>query len=519
MKKIVPFLLLCATIKGMENTVLQGTSLFSPRSQSVDAARHLVGWHPYIHVPNASSWYATISALPEVTRSFKSDRIAQAMFGTDTLHISGSQIENRGEQDILADYFGLSPTYLGTSYINPIITNFIFEFGLFVGFDEWLRGLYLEIFAPAVWTQWSFGITDVVVDDGSDTQFPALYMDENAVTAPVTSFRKALTGNVTFGQMTNPLQYGKVCGAQSKGGLSDLIIILGYDVVSNEFGYASFNARLGAPTGSRPRSVYLFEPIVGNGKHWELGLGFAGRGLVWEKDGQQELNVFVEADFTHYFKAKQQRSFDLCPNGFGSRYELLKQFDENGNYTGNLLPAINVTSLYCNVSVALQFEFLFMFGYAHTKGWVFDIGYNGWIRSKEKINLISCIPENMYGLKGIQNTNTTIGNLSNATQSTASLFGNEYTQQGQTADQNSPVFISTSDISLSSAASPLVLTHKLFTHFGYAWNEGEREPIVPYVGGGLSIEFEGINTSNTVKPNSNTLSQWGFWIKGGVDFS
>lgn len=503
----------------MDNKVLQGTSFFSPRSQTTDSARHIVGWHPFTHVYDASSWYALICTTPEATHSFQSDRLAQALFGTDKLSVSGSLVEDRGGQDILADYFGLSPAYDATICLNPTVIQFLIEFGLYIGFDEWIKGLYLEIFAPVVWTKWHLEMKETdLITTGTDVPFPILYMDTNAVDAPIKSFTQALSGNVTFGQMTNSLQFGKVCGARTKGGLSDLLIILGYDVISNENGYASFNARLAAPTGSRPHSEYLFEPVIGNGKHWEFGLGFAGRGLIWEKDGWQKLNIFVETNFTHLFKARQCRSFDFCENGFGSRYTLLKEFDTDGNYNGSLLPAINVSTLSCNVSVALQFEFLFMFGYTH-KGWVFDIGYNGWLRSHEKIDLLSCIESNKYGFKGIQDTTTILGDFDNTTQSSATLFGNDLNEQAQVADIDSPVFISTSDLNIQSAASPLVLTHKLFTHFGYAWKKGEHDSIIPFFGGGFSVEFEGINVSNYEKPNNNTLSEWGFWLKGGINFS
>jgi hypothetical protein len=42
---------------------------------------------------------------------------------------------------------------------------------------------------------------------------------------------------------------------------------------------------------------------------------------------------------------------------------------------------------------------------------------------------------------------------------------------------------------------------------------------MPYLGLGTSLEFEGINTANTEKPNRNTLSQWAIWAKGGIAFS
>lgn len=519
MKKILLLLLSTSLITATPNEVLQGVSFFSPRSQSVDAARYQSGWFPYIHRYEHDSSYLTFAITPEFRKSFRPSRIAEALFGTDTLYVSGSQVANRDANAILADYFGLSTNFASTVFLNPKIKNFITTFSMYVGFDRWVPGLYFALHAPAVWANWDFQIEESVIDDGSDTPFPARYMDVGEVTAPYASFCQALKGDKTYGDMTNPLAAGRVCGAQSKGGLSDLLMILGYDIVSRPGGYAGFNLRLAAPTGNRPTACYLFEPVIGNGKHWEFGAGFAGRVLMWEKDGEQELSLYADLNLTHLFKTRQTRSFDFCNNGFGSRYILLKTFDTDGNYTGELTPAINVTTLSCDVSVAVQFEFLAMFGYAYN-GFSADLGYNGWIRSREKISLRDCcIPERTYGFKGIQNVATNLDQLSNITQSTATFHGNDFNDQAEVSDPNSPQFIQTSDLDLSSAASPMVLTHKLFASIGYGWQESKSDWLIPYISLGSSIEFEGINTSNTEKPNRNTLSQWALWLKGGVSFS
>ncbi len=260
--------------------------------------------------------------------------------------------------------------------------------------------------------------------------------------------------------------------------------------------------------------------MIGNGKHWEIGGGFAGRILVWEADGEQELSVFTEINFTHLCRARQCRSFDLClcPDGFGSRFILLKQFDSSGNYTSTLLPTINVTTLSCDVRIDLQFEFLLMLGYTYN-GFVADLGYNGWIRSKERISLCEGIPPRTYGLKGIQNVATIAGQPSLTTQSHATLHGNYFSDMALVADPDSPQFISTADINVDSAASPMVLTHKIFGHISYGWEEMHANWCMPFLGIGTSVEFEGINTADTKKPNRNTLSQWAIWAKGGIAFS
>ncbi len=496
---------------------LRGVSFFSPRSQSVNAARELVGWHPFIHRYGMDSIYGAFTVTSAYNLSVRPARIADALFGTDTLFISGSQIINRDPNDILADYFGLSPKFQSIVNLDPFIQNVSLVFNAYVGFDSLLEGLYLQVHAPAVWTKWDLQLCEKVLSTGIATPFPAQYMDEGAITAPVTSFKSAIKGGVTFGQMTEGLKFGKICGSQTKSGLSDLQIALGWDFISREHGHLGINLRMAAPTGSRPDSELLFEPIVGNGKHWEFGFGVSGRVLLWEMDGEQELSLFADTNFTHLFNAQQRRSFDLKPNGFGSRYILVKEFDSVGNYIGTLAPLINKTTLCCDVKIDFQADIVVMFAYSY-RGFLFDFGYNGWIRSKEKISLKECFPEDRFGLKGILNVVTGANQLTPITQSTATLWGNEFDEQSMVVDANAPIFIREFDIDLRSAASPRLITHKIFMHVGHSWHEGRENGIIPFWGIGGEIEFEGINERNTVNPDKNTLSQWGIWSKGGIAF-
>ncbi len=517
MKKHILLILLLNSLMHAQSKVLQGISFFSPLSQTIDMVRYQTGSHPYTHRYDSNAFNVTFQATPEYKRSYRANRIAQALFGTDRLFISGSEVETRDPNAILADYFGLSPSFQSEVCLNPEIKNFIFTLSGYFGFDNWVPGLYAAIHAPITWTKWNFKLEETVINNGAGAPFPILYMDTETVTAPYSSFERALVGDKTYGKMTRPLEFGKLCGSKTKAGLSDLLLILGYDIIATENGYAGLNLRLSAPTGNRPKSIFFFEPLIGNGKHWEFGLGFSGRILIWEADGQQELSLFADANLTHLFKARQTRSFDFCENGFGSRFILLKEFTD-GTPTGTLTPAINVTTLCCDVSVDVQFEFLAMFGYTYS-GFEFDIGYNGWLRSHEKISLNECIPDRTYGFKGIQDAVDIIGNPSELTQSTATLHGNQLSDQGNVVDADSPQFIQTKDLDLCSAASELVLTHKLFVYLGYGWQESKDDWFVPYFGAGASVEFEGINNPDEKQPNRNTLSQWALWLHGGFAFS
>lgn len=502
----------CSTLKA-ESAELFGLSFFSPRSQGSNSARHLVGQHPYMNKKEATSCYGTLSATVEYLHAFKTRRIAEYFFGCDTIRFSGSQVTTRQDGDLLADYFGLSPSFDSEMFIKPNMQTTLVDFNLYCGLDGLCTGLYLFAYAPFAWTRSRICLEEEITNNGSDTQFPADYMQATALSAPVTSALQPFEGNVTFGQVTQGINYGKFGPYVDDKKVADVQFGLGWNFIRREHGHFGVHVHASAPTGTRPTSEYLFEPIIGNGRHWECGIGFSGDILLWEKDDEQTINFNIIANFTHLFKARQCRSFDFTTNGFGSRYMLLKEFDTDHTYTENMLPAINKTTLPCDVRVDLKIDGTFMASY-HDQHWTFDVGYNGFIRTREKICIIGTIEENKYGLKGIQNV-TNID--ANKTESSATLHGNDITQRDQVADNPSPVFIKTSDLDPCSAAMPRYISHKFFWHLSHAWSEDEGQFFVPYLGVGMEVEFEGVKIKES-RPNKNTLSLFGIWAKGGLAF-
>jgi len=549
---------------------LQGLTFFSPRSQGVNAAQQWVGWHPYIHMFNEGQNYFTLAANLVYAHSRRPERISQALFGSDCFRVSGSEIKPRGRYDMIADSFGLSTKFQSAIKLRPSIRNALVTVDGFCGLDAMCPGLYFQFHAPAAWTRWHIRVCEDIDCESENEDFPIGYMGPGPDTIPVgaTSFKQAMAGCVKFGDMQDPIKHGKIsrCPLTEKG-LADLLLIAGYDIVCREIGFAGFNFRVTVPTGTRPKAEYLFEPIVGNGRHWGFGVGFVGRGLIWESSGDQEVSLFVELNLTHLFRARQCRSFDLkrrlnaeppnpcCPctsgergacfpcigtdTNFGSRYLLLKEFDKDGQYTGNLTPVINHTTLPCKVSVDLEAEFLIMLAYNY-RCMLFDLGYNGWLRSKEKIKLKATpFCDKRFALKGIQQawTNFTGDAVDNNTESTATLASETTNQtigdyptfpqlplpspqsaQDVLQDANPPIYTLPEMLDCRSAASPRLLTHKLFTHLGYA-PDPDNCSFAPFFGIGLEVEFEGVNpVYKSEVPYRNTLSQWAIWTRGGIHF-
>lgn len=520
--KLAILLLAIGVINICNAHVVDGVSFLSPRSQSTNYAREIAGMSRYRIQTEDKEAQSYLNITPYYAHSVRGNITADVFFGCNKLAISGSMVQNRGPETLLADYFGLSPSFESVVQFEPHIQNALMIINGHWALDRWVNGLYFDLIAPFGWTQWHMELEETIINPGTDTDFPARYMAQNAVQAPIESFQQALSGNVRFGQMQDPIKYGKISSCpRSHQGSTDIRMALGWNCIQKDYGHFGLNILTALPAGTRPNSEFFFEPILGNGKHVELGLGFDGHILLWENGGTQDLILYGGANLTHLFKTRQRRSFDLrrhCEiphdNKALSRYMLLKEFDEQGNYTNKLTPVINHTTLPCNASIDIQTDLVLMFEYTHNS-FLLDIGYNGFIRSKEKICLRNQgIPSRTFGLKGIQDVAIPLGAPSDITQSTATIFGNELDQQDLVANPNSPVFISTDDINTSSAASPRLITHKLFTHIGYTCCT--NSDYQPFFGIGAEIEFEGINPRNRTQPVHDTASMWGIWLKAGV---
>jgi hypothetical protein len=358
-----------------------------------------------------------------------------------------------------------------------------------------------------------------------------------------------------------------------------------------------------APTGNKPKGRYIFEPIVGNRGHWELGVGVSTHMTLWSNihDEYSRLCLFFEGNVVHMFANDQIRSFDFKDNGFLSRYLLLKRFEstqlnaggdslftqdyiqnrisrENGLSTtresGFLTNAINFATRNAEVSIAGKGEAVAMLSYI-TNGFGWDVGYNIYGRSEEKVCIkTSCpcgIDTEFLGFKGTEgvgyfdydvNNGTVSGVESsrflNSTQSQSTIFSPTTTETvdnpqdirsssslGTTYNSSNPAgqsinnlaqsvivarrslppsVISCTDLDPHSAVNPRQLTHKLFFTLNYRWLD---TIYCPSVGLGGEVEFcksfKPCRTSRSEFKKAycsfkEGLNQYGVWIKTSMVF-
>ena len=549
-------------------------TIILPRSQSVNAARDLVGWQDEIHRYEPESNYWVFAFTPEYTHTFNNNHLVDQIFGSECFTVTGSAVPYRKPTDLLADYFELPRDYQGTMSVSPFISQFIADFNWFVGLDRICSGLFFIVHFPVVSSKWDAGFDECTAAAGT-MEYPAGYYSDSTIprTGLLRNMRQYLGHDRTVGDVEEPLAYQKVIGLTGRNvetGLSDVQGALGYDFARGERYHVGIEMRAYAPAGNRPSPHYLFNGVVGNGHHWELGGGFTSHCALWEDEIHSVL-VYLDANVTHLFKAGSKRSFNIAGNCVGSRYMMMEEiaqasdglfiygdYPATDQYTHRLMPAVNITTLEVETSFAVQGDVALKFAiYRNNLG--IDIGYNFWGRSHEKMNCFSSFEANRYALKGdaqiygFENYSSYYPQAIplSASQRCATIFAGQgagnfqpglefananadnptqafgasgdvlvqlesadaaalHVMQESVMTSQPAIFLSCGDLDVNSVLVPTSLTSKVFLHVGNTWRTQFLDPFF-----GIGGEVEWAHGSGC---DHGGISQWGVWAKMGLSY-
>lgn len=424
-------LMTCVGISGMATTVANNvfpgpvTPKFTIRSQGTNALRRLVGTWDMMNLYDSDCWNGIFSIMPEYTRSFDDRKIAECLFGTNNCNnntnnncnngtsflVQGIDVEGRSSNALLASNFALPSDYSSIVTVKPVIQNFLVDFFGYVGLDSCYEGLYAWIQFPVTWTKWDLGLCERIIDPGTNA-VPAGVISPGAVARDdlQASFQSYLRGvalapivedgtTVTI----DPLLCGRVCGHQTETAVSEVRFCLGYNFLLCEDYHLGVGLEASAPTGNKVKSTFLFAPQNGNDRHWEVGANIDGHVILWRcEEEESHFGFYLDANITHMFKHRQERCFDLCGKPL-SRYmaaakiatpntaDGLHDFNDQASFpafvfSNEFAPVANITSLNVDVSVSVNADVVAMFNYT-CGNWSFDLGYNFWGRSCEKLKL------------------------------------------------------------------------------------------------------------------------------------
>ena len=406
----------------------QVATSFSTRSISRNAARDLAGWANYINKDSSpKTVYGALSVTPEYQHTFNGHSITKALFGgnlinandTPYLKISGSQVPNRGPQDLLADYFYLPTDFQSIVQFKPVIDNLIIDFGFYLGLDAWAKGVYFWLHAPFAHTRWDLNISECIINAGLNNSIQGYYtpnaIPRNLLLDSFTNYVNGITVPDISNVMFEELKFAKMSEDRLvRSRVAELRTGFGWNFYAEHDYHGGFNVQLAAPTGLRPKGEYLFEPLVGNGHFWELGFGASGHYTFWRNQEETAHCLFyADLNVTHLFRTRQARVFDLKNGGTLSRYMLAMTMNSPAvnlqgttgvpaaQFNNNFIPVANITKLNVDVSIAVQADIVLMLN-ATVKDFSIDFGYNYWGRSSEEITLraVESFTEQTYALKG-----------------------------------------------------------------------------------------------------------------------
>lgn len=309
----------------------------------------------YQHKFDMECFYGGFQIALEYQRSFNSDNLARGMFGGTVLNFAGSQVATATTNALLADNFGLPSNFVGSLFLKPVISDFNMHLDWYFGFDRLAPGLYLQLDM-----NYDYQTRQLQADCGcqlnyttSTVLFPAGYM--SATTAPVypiLDLQTALGLQQPFGDKNNPTTYGRwdFC-ARTKNGLAGLSVNLGYDFVRCDDYFLGAFFRVVAPTGSRVNPCYVFDPIVGNGKGWELGGGISSRWELWNDNDCRSLTAMLDGYCTSVLKHSSLRTFDLASTNTALARNYLCA-NGNNNSCNNNSCGLNSCTSNCNTTAS-----------------------------------------------------------------------------------------------------------------------------------------------------------------------
>ena len=519
------------------------------RSQGTSSVLDNVGIVQLYHETAQDNKHGIISVAAEYTNSFRPTSVSSALFGCDlvesnnylqaglSLNLSGSGIEDiqlddtilsrNNTKDWLADYFLLPTDFSGQIHFTPRIQNVVADISWLAMGSEKLQGWYANLKLPIAFTKYDLSVHETIYQRGAATGYdPAITNSMTLNTFFDTSCNGQTVSFTNGGDAITqlPLSCSRICPcANTKSGLADLHLTIGYNYLQPRYFVGAYG-RVIAPTGNRPTGELLFEPILGNGHHWELGGGATGQVVLWKQEtDDKELSFVVDGSITHLFAASQVRVFDL-KNKPWSRFILAKQFDANGSPTGLRSQVANLTSCPITTSYDFQTDIVAYFSYA-SETFTYDIGYNFWARSCEKLCRGTCsTTKNCCGSCRYSSENWGLGIITDDQTESASTIHENITMLGVPADTTNH-YLTTDDISYDTTRTKSA-THKLFMHLGYSWLEHAHPP---FVGLGGEVEFGSVDSCNKLTVcapgcsscshcNAVAISQWGIWLKGGVAF-
>lgn len=283
------------------------------------------------------------------------------------------------------------------------------------------------------------------------------------------------------------LTKGKIAGKRSESGVADIDFVLGYKLLHNAKYHAAVGMGVTIPTGNEAKGDWLFEPMVGNGKHWGLGGDLCAGARVWENE-ESSVKVNLAMKYRYLFESNERRVLglfgsDQVRNSNLAQYALLGKQSTLENQP--LVPAANVLAMNCDVTPGSQLDADLGMSY-HRGGFSLDLGYNMYFKEAESVKRKDSLAEGYGIVDRAYSTNDPLDSTGFDLQNSAALTN--------------------ANVDAKSAETPSQFTNSIYGGAGYVFKSWDCPLML-----GAGAKYEWAN-------NNSALDQWGAWLKVGVGF-
>ena len=289
--------------------------------------------------------------------------------------------------------------------------------------------------------------------------------------------------------------YGKIDGPQTKRGLGDIQLLVGYDFIDKSSNYLALNTGLIVPTSNKPNGEYFWGPVLGNNKHTGIVLGAYGHAHVYHKNDcylwftWSTKNIYLVPN-------TQKRSFDLT-RGPWTRYLAMYRNEQDRISTIHTLGTQGIKTFGINlmtqdVHVSPGFSNFSLTSFSLIKGgFNATLGLTTFIRESENVRFV-----NQWVL-GPEVASFTTDNDTNVLRDIGSL--------SSSGDLAGPNQIQYEDIDLTSGTATNLFVNSVYGTLGYYHNANHAQ--LYELGGSYEMSKE-----------NNALHRYTIWGKFQLTF-
>ena len=228
-------------------------------------------------------------------------------------------LPNRNPQDLMADQFGFAPhDFASTTTFTPHYRSIVIPATAIFNLDHFLGcHAYLRVTVPFVWASTNSDVTRISWTSRYNTSFPAGYFGLDALLRQSLLSRKHFNEINQSARLLNRLILAASPANNQIDSLQILLSILASIPSLMMYIHLVFCSRPD-PKWKSPAQKYLFEPFVGNGHHWELGVGLKGHHQIWCNGYDHEFSIYLSLMLTHVFKAASAAHSICVATDFGA---------------------------------------------------------------------------------------------------------------------------------------------------------------------------------------------------------